>query len=246
MTFWQKVKRELGRETQPVDTVVRLIILERGIRGTLVAVLGVALLTSSRGVVALVRGWVAELNVNAPAPVASGLVPDNAAAGSVGFVLTVNGSNFVPQSVVQWNGANRVTTYVGATQLQTTLTAADLATAGTASVTVLTPAPGGGTSGTLTFTITASANPLPAVTSLSPSGVNAGAAAFTLTVNGSGFVGGSAVEWNGAARATRWRSGSGNARLIWRKPIAPRTGSWRCWPTSCATPSLLFAAPPSC
>ncbi|TMF20602.1 MAG: DUF2127 domain-containing protein [Chloroflexi bacterium] len=64
MTFWQKVKRELGRETQPVDTVVRLIILERGIRGTLVAVLGVALLTSSRGIVGLVRGWVAELNVN--------------------------------------------------------------------------------------------------------------------------------------------------------------------------------------
>ena len=64
MTFWQKVKRELGRETQPVDTVVRLIILERGIRGTLVAVLGVALLMSSRGIVGLVRGWVAELNVN--------------------------------------------------------------------------------------------------------------------------------------------------------------------------------------
>src|SRR6059058_5144737 len=64
LTFCQKVKRELGRETQPVDTVVRLIILERGIRGTLVAVLGVALLTSSRGIVGLVRGWVAELNVN--------------------------------------------------------------------------------------------------------------------------------------------------------------------------------------
>src|SRR5438445_2262454 len=158
------------------------------------------------GTVAYADIWVAELNVNAPAPVASGLVPDNAAAGSVGFVLTVNGSNFVPQSVVQWNGANRVTTYVGATQLQTTLTAADLATAGTASVTVLTPAPGGGTSGTLTFTITASANPLPAVTSLSPTGVNAGAAAFALTVNGSGFVGGSVVEWNGAARATTFVS----------------------------------------
>jgi uncharacterized membrane protein (DUF2068 family) len=64
VTFWQKLKRELGRETQPVDTVVRLIILERAIRGTLVAVLGVALLTNSRSVVALVRGWVAELDVN--------------------------------------------------------------------------------------------------------------------------------------------------------------------------------------
>lgn len=64
MTFWQKVKRELGRETQPVDTVVRLIILERAIRGSLVFILGVALLTRSQSVVRLVRGWVAELNVN--------------------------------------------------------------------------------------------------------------------------------------------------------------------------------------
>ena len=64
MTFWQEVKRELGRETQPVDTVVRLIILERAIRGTLVAVLGVALLTNSHQVVQLVRQWVAELDVN--------------------------------------------------------------------------------------------------------------------------------------------------------------------------------------
>jgi uncharacterized membrane protein (DUF2068 family) len=64
VTFWQKVKRELGRETQPVDTVVRLIILERGIRGTLVFILGIGLLTNSRNVVAVVRQWVAELDVN--------------------------------------------------------------------------------------------------------------------------------------------------------------------------------------
>ena len=64
MTLWQKIKRELGRETQPVDTVVRLIILERAIRGSLVFILGIALLTRSRSVVSLVRQWVAELDVN--------------------------------------------------------------------------------------------------------------------------------------------------------------------------------------
>ena len=64
MTFWQNIKRELGRETQPVDTVVRLIILERAIRGSLVFILGVALLTRSRSVVSLVRLWVTELDVN--------------------------------------------------------------------------------------------------------------------------------------------------------------------------------------
>jgi len=64
VTFWQKVTRELGRETQPVDTVVRLIILERSIRGTLVFVLGIGLLTNSHKFVAVVRQWVAELDVN--------------------------------------------------------------------------------------------------------------------------------------------------------------------------------------
>src|SRR4029077_9634442 len=64
VTLWQKIKRELGRETQPVDTVVRLIILERAIRGSLVFILGIALLTRSRNVVSLVRQWVAELDVN--------------------------------------------------------------------------------------------------------------------------------------------------------------------------------------
>jgi uncharacterized membrane protein (DUF2068 family) len=64
VTFWQNIKRELGRETQPVDTVVRLIILERAIRGSLVFILGIALLTRTRSVVSLVRLWVSELDVN--------------------------------------------------------------------------------------------------------------------------------------------------------------------------------------
>jgi len=64
VTFWQRAKRELGRETQPVDTVVRLIILERAIRGSLVFILGIALLARSRNIVLLVRQWVTELDVN--------------------------------------------------------------------------------------------------------------------------------------------------------------------------------------
>ena len=64
MTVWARLKRELGRETQPVDTVVRLIILERGLRGSLLFILGVALLTRSRAILGLVRRYVAELNLN--------------------------------------------------------------------------------------------------------------------------------------------------------------------------------------
>lgn len=64
MSWWQRLKHELGRESQPVDTVVRLIVLERSIRGGVALVLGIALLTGSREMAHLVRAWAAELNEN--------------------------------------------------------------------------------------------------------------------------------------------------------------------------------------
>jgi galactose oxidase-like protein/glyoxal oxidase-like protein/IPT/TIG domain-containing protein len=90
---------------------------------------------------------------NRPAPVTTSLNPSSANNGDYPFVLTVNGSAFSNDSVVRWNGSPRSTTSVSATQLTANIPASDLATAGTAQVTVFTPAPGGGTSSPLTFTI---------------------------------------------------------------------------------------------
>src|SRR5687767_14467912 len=44
-------------------------------------------------------------------PTITRLNPPSAAAGTAGLVLTVNGGNFLNNSVVQWNGANRTTTF---------------------------------------------------------------------------------------------------------------------------------------
>ena len=126
-------------------------------------------------------------------------------AGGAAFTLTVNGAGFVSGAAVKWNGANRTTTFVSATQLQAAITAADIATAGTTQVTVFNPTPGGGNSNAVSFTISAS-NPVPTITSISPSSVVAGNAAFTLTVNGMGFVSGAALKWNGASRTTTFVS----------------------------------------
>ncbi|MGH9863686.1 MAG: IPT/TIG domain-containing protein, partial [Candidatus Acidiferrales bacterium] len=49
-------------------------------------------------------------------------------------------------------------------------------------------------------------NPRPAISSLSPSNTVAGGADFTLTVNGSGFIAGSVVRWNGSSRTTSFVS----------------------------------------
>jgi uncharacterized protein (TIGR03437 family) len=150
-------------------------------------------------------GTVTFSQANNPLPALSSLSPNSASAGSPAFVLTVNGTNFVNGAVVRWNTSDRTTTFVSATQLTAQITAADVAAQGSGSVTVFNPAPGGGLSNALTFSITAT-NPLPSVSSLSPNSTAAGSAAFTLQVNGSNFVAGSVVQWNGAARTTSFVS----------------------------------------
>ena len=81
------------------------------------------------------------------------LVPGSAAPGSSGFALTVNGTGFASGAVVNWNGSPRVTVLNSSSSLQATIGAADVAMAGTASVTVANPAPGGGTSNVVYFPI---------------------------------------------------------------------------------------------
>jgi hypothetical protein len=90
-----------------------------------------------------------------PAPTLATLAPSTAKVGNGGVTLTVSGGNFAPVSVVRWNGSPRTTTYLSATQLRAAIPAADLARAGTAQVSVVTPSPGGGTSVSRAFTITA-------------------------------------------------------------------------------------------
>ena len=68
------------------------------------------------------------------------------------------GGPFVAGSVVRWNGSDRPTTSNGSINgLTAQISASDIAAAGTAVVTVFNPAPGGGSSNSLTFTITTGA-----------------------------------------------------------------------------------------
>ncbi len=133
------------------------------------------------------------------APAVLSLVPSEALAGSPAVDLTVNGSGFASGATVQWNGATRPTTVVSSSAVKATIATADLATAGTAQVRVVNPAPGGGASASLTFTIR---NAAPVLTALSPSAIRTGSQPFNLTVTGTGFVQGAQVQWAGADRAT--------------------------------------------
>jgi hypothetical protein len=90
-------------------------------------------------------------------PTVAALSPSSMTAGGSAFTLTVNGTNFGSQAVVNWNGAARATTFVSGNQVTAAIPAADVATAGSAAVTVTnpgTPGTGGlyGSGGTLAET----------------------------------------------------------------------------------------------
>ncbi len=138
-----------------------------------------------------------------PTPIVSTISPEHAIAGGPAFQLNVVALNVETNSTVDWNGSPRTTTTDPNTgQLVAQILATDITTPGSAEITVVTPAPGGGISNDITFFIDAPANPAPTVSNLSPSSVAAGGAAFTLTVTGGGFINSSSVNWNGSPRAT--------------------------------------------
>ena len=82
------------------------------------------------------------------------LTPGAAAPGSPGFTLTVRGAAFAKNATVYWNGSPRATTFKSAVRLDAKVLASDVAQSGTASVTVVNPPPGGGTSNTVFFSVT--------------------------------------------------------------------------------------------
>ncbi|MGO9404293.1 MAG: hypothetical protein ACLPVW_12585 [Terriglobales bacterium] len=139
-----------------------------------------------------------------PAPAITTLSPTAVAAGEVGlngFTLTVTGSNFVSLSTVEWNGTQLPTELVSSTELLAQVSLGDVETAGSVSVDVVTPSPGGGSSNALTFTILSQPSPTqyPSVISVYPNAVMAGSEGFTLQVSGYWLNQSDTVLWNGTA-----------------------------------------------
>jgi hypothetical protein len=133
-------------------------------------------------------------------PVLSSLSPSTAFAGRDEFTLSVEGARFAFDATVLWNGSKRATTFWSNASLSATILAADVATAGTAAVSVLNP--DGRISNVLTFQVTAS-GPEPKITSMEPAIAKAGGSGFKLVLYGSNFIADSVLLWNGSARPTQ-------------------------------------------
>ena len=99
------------------------------------------------------------------------------------------------------------------------------------------------------ITVSAGINAVPTITTLNPVRASAGGAAFTLTVNGTGFVSGSEVRWNGAARSTTFVSATQLRAAITAADIAaPSTAQITVFSPSpgggTSAPSSFAVAPP--
>jgi hypothetical protein len=104
------------------------------------------------------------IQVNQPAPTITSLTPAIGSAGGAAFTLTVNGAGFTPSSVVRWSNSALTTTYVSGTQLTAQVPAANIASAGQQTVTVINPTPGGGSSNALQYEIDTAGSGSPAFT----------------------------------------------------------------------------------
>ncbi len=91
--------------------------------------------------------------VNNPRPALTSVSPARASAGGADLTLILRGTGFVSNSNALWNGIGLATTYIGPTEIRASLTAQDLAQAGEFEATVANPAPGGGASEGLAFSV---------------------------------------------------------------------------------------------
>jgi hypothetical protein len=90
-------------------------------------------------------------------PTLSSISPSTVVAGSSAVTLTLNGSNFESDASVNWNGTPLSSSWVSASQMTATIPTTDIASVGSATVTVVNPPLAGGTSAPQTFTIVAAA-----------------------------------------------------------------------------------------
>ncbi|HEY1679032.1 MAG TPA: FG-GAP-like repeat-containing protein [Candidatus Sulfotelmatobacter sp.] len=115
------------------------------------------------------------------------LVPPSVAPGSAKLTLTVRGEGFVRGAKIRWNGTNVPTTFVSSSQMTATIPAADIAKAGTATITVENP--GRQISNGVFFSVTEPVSPI-VMTSILYRIPTGGFAAKTLAVdvNGDGII----------------------------------------------------------
>lgn len=131
------------------------------------------------------------------------LTPNSRAVNGTHFELDVIGTGFNGGCGVIFNGHPVQVTDVTSNDIRAEIPSAYIATDGEYPVSVSFPY--GYSTPPLYFTVF-TPNPVPTVTSVTPSSLTAGGNSFTLQVFGSGFLSSSTVKWGGLGRPTTYVS----------------------------------------
>jgi uncharacterized repeat protein (TIGR03803 family) len=142
-------------------------------------------------------------------PSLGSVIPHAANEGSSDVSIALAGSNFVPDSVVNFSGVPLSTTFSAPGSMTAVIPASDLRVPGSYLITVTSPDTVGAASNAFAFTVNGStSNPVPTISGLNPSSLVAGTPPQSLTINGMGFLASSTVKFNGIAHPATFVSTS--------------------------------------
>ena len=138
-------------------------------------------------------------DINSPTPLVTGISPQTAPAGAA-IVITITGTGFEANSVAEWNGSPRPTTFVLPTRLQVSLAASDLQNPGTGKIIVSNPGPDGSTTGPAQLTIVGTGTPdITAVTPPNTLVNTSPSSPLPITIQGTNFAPNATVSANNQA-----------------------------------------------
>jgi hypothetical protein len=150
-----------------------------------------------------------------PVPVVQSIQPSKETSGKEFIDVLVTGSNFIGTSMVKVGKVGRDTEFRSSTELSVKLLAQDIARAGSVSLTVTNPPPGGGVSDPIVLELE---NPTPLIST-----VEASADGSKLKIVGSGFSPDSTVSVNGVAKSAADTIFVNSMELSVSHPIDPAT-----------------------
>jgi hypothetical protein len=165
------------------------------------------------------------ITVVSPQPVLTSILPSNVATGSASATITLTGSGFESNSVAQWNGSARPTTFISATSVQVILSSSDLMNSGTGKLTIANPAPGGGTTTAGTLNITSL--PIPTVQGITlTTQSSTGCSTIQATLSGANFTPGATIQLNGFSLAPNFSYTLSSDEVLISLPasVIPKSG----------------------
>ncbi len=141
------------------------------------------------------------IQLPSPIPEILSIAPDNTLRGSNDLKVNIEGNRFITSSIVFFDNQPLTTTFTDNHQIQATIPKEMLSKAGTFPITISNPAPGGGTSNSISFTVN---NPIPSITALEPVESMAGTSGLILSLYGAGFFNDTEVYLGGVKKLTTY------------------------------------------